>query len=195
LQNDATSLPGYIKQSNRKEFVRYKTVMDYFDGDTRKSRNEYHKFIIAGVNNELPSPLEKGKGTGIIGKDDFIDDIKQLFGRGKESTREQPALRELTKDIKPQELIEQFAKLVKLKKEELTTKGKQSTERAMLMELLYRFCQITQPEIGRLLGGIDYSAVSQARKRLQLKMLNEPELEKKFNQMRDKLSQMSRVKI
>jgi len=30
----------------------------------------------------------------------------------------------------------------------------------MLMELLYRFCKISQPEIGRLVGGIDYSAVS-----------------------------------
>ncbi len=38
------------------------------------------------------------------------------------------------------------------------------------MELLYRFSQITQPEIGRLADGIDYSAVSQARKRLQVRM-------------------------
>jgi hypothetical protein len=54
---------------------------------------------------------------------------------------------------------------------------------------------ITQPEIGRLLGGIDYSAVSQARKRLHIKIQNEPAWEKKFNQIQGKLSQMSRVKI
>jgi chromosomal replication initiation ATPase DnaA len=65
----------------------------------------------------------------------------------------------------------------------------------MLMELLHRLCKITQPEIGRLLGGIDYSAISQARKRLYIKLQNEPELEKKFNQIQIKLSQMSRIKI
>jgi len=65
----------------------------------------------------------------------------------------------------------------------------------MLMELLYRFCKTTQPEIGRLLGGIDYSAVSQARKRLHIKIQNAPEWEEKFNQIQGKLSQMSRIKI
>ncbi|MBA4397160.1 MAG: hypothetical protein C0394_07245 [Syntrophus sp. (in: bacteria)] len=65
----------------------------------------------------------------------------------------------------------------------------------MLMEFLHRFCNISQPATGRLLGGIDYSAVSQARKRLHIKIHNEPELEKKFNNIQDKLSQMSMVKI
>ena len=80
--------------------------------------------------------------------------------------------------------------MVQKNREELTTKGKQSTERAMLMEFLYRMCKITQPEIGKFLGGIDYSAVSLARKRLQLKIQNEPEWEKKFSQIRNKLGQM-----
>ena len=48
---------------------------------------------------------------------------------------------------------------------DICQRGKRSLERTMLMELLYRFCQISQPEIGMLVGGIDYSAVSQARKR------------------------------
>ena len=56
-------------------------------------------------------------------------------------------------------------------------------ERAMLMELLYRFCQITQPEIGRLAGGIDYSAVSQARNRLQIRLERESELKKRFDKL------------
>jgi len=40
----------------------------------------------------------------------------------------------------------------------------------MLMELLYRFCNIKQPEIGRYFGNMDYSAVSISRKRLMLKI-------------------------
>jgi hypothetical protein len=85
--------------------------------------------------------------------------------KGKKSTREQPEFRELGKSFLPDDLINHFAKLEQKNREELTRKGKQSTERAMLMELLYRLCKITQPEIGKLLGGIDYSAVSLARKR------------------------------
>ena len=193
LINNSTSLPGYLSQKRRKAFIHYNTILDYFGGESLISGNEYRKFVAYGMENEIPNPLEKGKGTGIIGKEDFIDEIKQLFKKNKgdkKSTREQPALRELDKSILPDELIDQFAKLVKKDRKELTTKGKQSTERAMLMEFLYRFCKIAQPEIGKLLGGIDYSSVSLSRKRLQLKIKNEPEWGKKFNQIWNKLGQM-----
>jgi putative transposase len=187
LSGDDTSLSGYINQRSRKEFVHYTMVLNYFSGDNRKSINQYRKFVEDGFREELPSPLDKAKGTGIIGKEDFVEEIKQLFGNDKESYREQPARRALDKSIPPEELIDQYAKLVNLKRDELTTKGKQSTERAMLMEMLYRCCRITQPEIGRLLGGIDYSAVSLARTRFQLKIKNAPEWGRKFSQMQKQL--------
>jgi REP element-mobilizing transposase RayT len=195
MQNDSTSIPGYMNQRNRKEFVYYTIVLDYFGGDNRKSRNEYKKFIEEGFRKEVASPLEKGKGTGIVGKEDFIEEIKQLFVKDKKSSREQPALRELEKGITPNELIDWYIELAGIKREELIKKGRQSMERAMLMEMLYRFCRITQPEIGKLLGGIDYSAVSQARKRMQLKIQNEAEWKNKFNDIQNKLNQISRIKI
>jgi chromosomal replication initiation ATPase DnaA len=65
----------------------------------------------------------------------------------------------------------------------------------MLMEVLYRDCKLTQSEIGRLVGGIDYSAVSQARKRLQIRMEQEPRLRKRFDTLNEQLLQLSRVKI
>jgi len=75
-------------------------------------------------------------------------------------------------------------------RERICKRGRQSLERAMLMELLYRFCRITQPEIGKLLGGIDYSAVSQSRKRLQAKLEQEPELRQRYENIRDHLWEM-----
>jgi len=85
--------------------------------------------------------------------------------------------------MKPDELTERYTQLVKIGREELIRKGKQSPERAMLMELLYRLCHITQPEIGQLLGGIDYSAVSQARKRFQVKIEQDQEWRKRFKRI------------
>ena len=79
-------------------------------------------------------------------------------------------------------------RLVNRGREEICQRGKQSLERAMLMELLYRFCHITQPEIGRLVGGIDYSSVSRARQRLQVRMDQEPRLKRRFYKLIDQLS-------
>jgi chromosomal replication initiation ATPase DnaA len=48
----------------------------------------------------------------------------------------------------------------------------------------------SQPEIGRLAGGIDYSAVSVARKRLRVKMETDASLRKRFEDMIDELSRL-----
>jgi len=53
------------------------------------------------------------------------------------------------------------------------------------MELLYSFCKISQPEIGRLVGGIDYSAVNRVRRRLRSRMERKPELWKRFDKLSD----------
>jgi chromosomal replication initiation ATPase DnaA len=40
-------------------------------------------------------------------------------------------------------------------------------ERALAMELMYRYGAVGQAEIGKALGGLDYTAVSRERKRLR----------------------------
>ena len=59
------------------------------------------------------------------------------------------------------------------------------------MEVLYRYCDIKQAEIGKYAGGIDYSAVSQSRKRLQNKLLRDSKLSKRFNKICEQLAEMS----
>ena len=104
-------------------------------------------------------------------------------------------MRELDKVCEPEELIDYFAHLIGKGREDICKRGKRSIERAMLMELLYRFCQITQPEIGRLVGGIDYSAVSQARKRLRVRLESEAKLKRRFDGLTDQVIRLSRGKI
>jgi len=194
LTSEATSLPGYLNKKNRKDFVDYNKILDYFGTESGKLSRGYKRFVAEAIEKDIPSPLERGKGTGIIGEKNFIEQIKQLFEKdrkGKKSRREQPAFRQLEKTWTPEDLIDSYLKLVPKTREELTSKGKQLPDRAILMELLYRFCKITQPEIGKLLGGIDYSAVSQARKRLNIKMENDQGLKKKFSALQGKLRKMS----
>ena len=190
-----SSLEGYLRSGKRKQFANYKMVLDYVGGDNRKGKLEYNKFVRWGLDNEMKNPLEIGKGSGIIGCENFVQEIKDKYLKKKKGTREQPELRELRKVFKPQELIDNFFYLTGELKEEVCTRGKNSNERAMLMEFLYRFCRITQPEIGEFLGGIDYSAVSQARNRLQKKLKDDRKLRVKFNEISQKLIDLSRLKI
>ncbi len=195
LKYKNSSLPGYLHAGKRTDFVNYTTVLEYMGGDTRKGRLGYRKFILQGIEQKIENPLGLGKGSGIVGSADFVQGIREKFLGEKASKREQPALRKLEKTPDPEDLIDHFTHLTGIGREEICRRGKNLVERAMLMELLYRLCQLTQAEIGRLVGGIDYSSVSQARKRLRIRLGHEPELKKKFNNLRCRLIQSSRIKI
>jgi REP element-mobilizing transposase RayT len=186
-----SSLPGYFSVKKRDGFVDYSTVLAYMGGDDRKGRARYRQFVRGGISGYLESPLELGKGHGIVGDSDFVDQIKREFVVEAGTQREQPALRELGKAYAPEKLIEHFLRLTGKERIEICRRGKSSIERAMLMEFLYRFCRLTQPQIGRLFGGIDYSGVSQARKRLHAKLKKDPQTERTFEKLKDQLNNLS----
>ncbi|WP_459924045.1 hypothetical protein [Desulfatiferula olefinivorans] len=151
--------------------MHYQTVLDYFGGDTKEGRAAYRQFVFRGLNKGESSPLDIGKGNGIIGSDDFIRRIKEnyLTTLAKASGREQPHLKEIRSSFSPETLIEAFCTRTGTNRDEICRRGKNSIERSMLLELLYRLCNIKQPDIGKYLGHIDYSSVSISRKRLRSK--------------------------
>jgi len=195
MNTRGSSLPGYLSVRKREEFVDYQILLDYMGGDNQSGRGYYRRFIQQGLSKEIDNPLQLGKGNGIVGKSDFIQSVKAKFIKKDKAQREIPALRALNQQLEPEEFIRHFVSLSGKGKAEICQRGKQTVERAMLMELLYRFCHLTQPQIGELVGGIDYSAVSQARKRLQLQLEREPKLKEQFVELSNHLLELSRIKI
>jgi REP element-mobilizing transposase RayT len=195
MSSRGSSLPGYFSVRNRVEFVDYKILLDYMGGDNQRGRGYYRRFIQQGLTKEIDNPLYLGKGNGIVGQSNFIQNVKAKFIKKDKAHREIPALRQLSRQLEPEELIRHFVSLSGKSKAEIFKRGKHTVEKAMLMELLYRLCNLTQPKIGELVGGIDYSAVSQGRKRLQLRLEREPKMKAYFNDLRDRLIEKSRIKI
>jgi REP element-mobilizing transposase RayT len=195
LNYEASSLPGYIWKRKRNDFINYDFVLDYMGGDNAKGRKAYSRFVSNGIGEDLESPVDLGRGTGIIGPEEFVEWVKGKFIDKKDKGRERPALRKLKKVFSPQELVDHFIKLTGENRQDVLTRGRNTIARAMLMEFLYRFCQITQSQIGEMMGGIDYSAVSQARSRLRKRLLQDKKLNLKFEAIDKKLHDLSRIKI
>jgi REP element-mobilizing transposase RayT len=190
-----SSLPGYLSVRSRKDFIPYEVLLRYMGGDDRRGRERYRRFVRQGVEGDIPNPLELGKGNGIVGGQGFVGWVKEQFLIEAKPEREQPALRNLAVAFEPEALLAAFIRLTGMGKDELCRRGKNSIERAMLMEFLHRFCRMSQPEIGRLVGGIDYSAVSQARKRLRERLEMHSALRKKYKMLEAGLLDLSRIKI
>ncbi|MBW1733560.1 MAG: transposase [Deltaproteobacteria bacterium] len=195
MSYEASSLPGFFFKKKRQDFVHYGFVLDYMGGDNSQGRKRYRAFVNRGLMQDIDNPLTLGKGSGIVGGEDFVQWVKEKFVGEKKDHREQPALRELKKAFSPEELLEIYFRLSGERESDILTKGKNAAGRAMLMELLYRFSRITQSQIGEMVGGVDYSAVSQARSRLRKRLGEDKKLRAKFETFSREIAHLSRIKI
>ncbi len=164
-----SSYDGYLSRGKRRDFLRVEEILAHFGGDRAKGRRKYEEFVMEGMTGEMTNPLEKGKGHGIIGAGEFIEEIRRKYLGSGTSLREVPAVRKILARVEPERIMGVVCEMFRAKREELLTKGYKGTGRGVLMEMLYRHGGMNQREIGELMG-IDYSAVSVMRKKLSAQM-------------------------
>jgi len=186
-----SSLPGYISKKRIEKFVKYNLILSMMG-----SRAKYYKFILEGLDKDLKDSFKEIKNGGILGGDKFIKKIKKEhleYG----SSREQPIYRELKSGtIQPEDLIKEAAKYFDVKKEEFSIKQGDGIKRGMLSELLYKYSGLNQKEIGKILGNIDYSAVSKLRIRMKKKMKENENIRKDLEELEQKITRkLSNVEI
>ena len=182
-----SSLPGYVHVKKRLDFVEHDLVLGMFGGDTKSGRKNYKE--------QLEEDLVKGLdikkrviGQSILGETGFAAWVKETFLDAPKD-REQPAVAKLHSYLASEQIIERIA----------TTTGKPIDEilyfrgetSQMAMDLLYRFGGMKNKEIGELMR-VDYSTVSQGRKRLQGKRNKSRELDRMITKIENELS---RIKI
>jgi len=189
-----SSFNGYTNLYNRDGFINYQKVLGCFNGDTIEGRKQYRQFVHNGIKEKISNPFDGKKQKGIIGSSGFVEYIRKRYTDkhmpGKE--RELPELKAVRKFLEPSELIGKYCRMINIEEIEICRKGKSSLDRAILMELLYRCCNMKQPEIGRIVGGMDYSSVSIARKQLRIQMEHDKSLKQRVRKL---LSDFSSLKI
>ena len=183
-----SSYPGYASPRARKPFLRVAEVLDYFGGDTSNGRRSYVRYVEQGLSVDLENPLELGKGHGIVGEREFVGAVRDRYLSPAVKARELPAAKQLEKRVEPDLIVSAVCAALKVGREDLMTKGHRGPGRGLLMELLYRYGRMTQPEIGAMLG-IDYSAVSIGRKRFLMMMEADTALKSLFEKTKYRISQ------
>jgi REP element-mobilizing transposase RayT len=160
-----SSYPDYIRETTRYSWLNRQEVLGYFRDDNPGGRKAYARFVESGLSLDIPTPLEKGKGHGIIGDKSFIEKISARYFKSMEK-REVPALRKIEQQINPGRILDAVAVVSGAEKPAFLARGYQGIARGLAMELLYRHGGLSQREIGELMG-IDYSSVSVGRKRFR----------------------------
>ncbi len=166
-----SSLPGFAALKKRWEFVDYGVVLADFGGDSRSGRLRYKQQIVADLAEGLPV-RERIVAQSLLGGEDFVQRIKDTYLE-VDANREQPALAEVGKYLAQDGILAVVVKVTGKSRHQILTEP--GPLRQMTMDLLYRLGGMTNPEIGRLMD-LDYSTISQGRKRFRERIGKDKEL-------------------
>jgi len=167
-----SSLPGYLSSRKGEGFVQYGLVLSEYGGDTSRARKAYRKALYGDLTAGL-AIKDKIVGQSILGGNEFIESIREGFLRG-EIDRERPSLKEIHK-YRTKNAVLRAIEQETGKKIEVVSQEKGGL-RQIAMELLYRVSGLKGSEIGRMMG-IGYTSVSQERRRLRVRLLEDRTLE------------------
>jgi len=160
-----SSLPGYITQRHRVDFVDYDFVLGMVG-----NRYEYRRFVADGLQYDIEDPFKDVQYQMILGNDSFVARIKsQYLEQG--SIDEQPGFRKImTESVNPEAIIKSIVDVSGISVNDIRMRKGNGVVRGIVCELLYRYCDMNQRTIGKYLA-IDYSAVSRLRSRLKQRIL------------------------
>ncbi len=180
-----SSLPGYINKRGKQGLIDYTLVLEEYGGDNDKGRTAYEKRVWADLTTKFEIQ-DKIIGQSILGKDEFIEWVKKRFLKRQKDRREYPSLREIQSYRAEDEIINVVTN--ETGKDLEAIKRERGSLRQVVMDLLYRVGGLKGVEIGRIMG-VDYSTVSQGRKRLREKLQKDKKLKQIVRKIESKLSQ------
>ncbi|MBI3354830.1 MAG: transposase [Nitrospirae bacterium] len=168
LEYTWSSLRGYINKRHKETIIAYGIVLEEYGGDKDRGRDNYKKAIYADMMKGIEIK-DKIIGQSILGGEGFIDMVRDKFVRGKKD-RECPSVREIQRYRSKEEILK-YVKRETLKGIE-EIRADKGDLRGMVMDLLYRTGGLNGREIGEIFG-VDYSTVSQERRRLREKIVKD----------------------
>ena len=180
-----SSLQGYIEPRHEFDWVEYQMVLaDY--GKARKNAGEsYRKQLIADIRNDL-SIRNEVVGQSVLGSELYISWIKKTYLEQAKS-RERPSISKINQHVSHDQVLDII--------EQETGQGKlfeaEGALRQIVMTCLYNYTGLNNREIGERFG-VDYSTVSQGRKRLRERVKKDSKLELLMHRIARKVS---RIKI
>jgi len=186
-----SSYRGYIRIKDRQPFVNYSKILGMIGkGDDRDSRRRYERFVMGNIKKQIDIPMWEGvRRQSILGSRDFVDRVDRQFlskrGEDKRALPQPDRLKSGPGTIK--EIARKVAEEFGVTKDQLYLQRAYCREaRSVFMELcsIYLNRSMSLKDIGRMLGDISVSALSQNRKRLLKKIKDDDQLRQRYQNLK-----------
>ncbi len=157
-----SSYRGYAGLAKAEPWVTQDRVLGEIGGAKKERRLRYRRFVEEGLLREIESPWEAVRWQTALGREHFLQRLKDHVQKKGQAHREVPALRQLQRRPDTQSIVEGVAATYGCSAKELLERGARGNEaRAVAMALVWDCCGMSLREVGELFGGAGYTAVSQ----------------------------------
>lgn len=180
-----SSYRSYITRE-REEMVHRDRIWGMISGDGRNGVQKYRKFVEEGLGKDLESPLKRIYGGVILGGEKFIRDVLRRM-EGRDVQRRDISYRRqlrVTRDI--EEIIHIIGSYFNVTRDVILEDKR--VFRNIAIYFSKRYTGLTNREIGSLLGGISYSAITRVYQRFGEKIVKERDLRKQIEEIGNILS-------
>ncbi len=167
----------YIGKKEPPEWLHKGFILEYFGERVNPAKKRYKDFVERLLKKKYDSPLENVASSTLLGSNDFIEFIKEKYLSGKKEDKNVPALKELSKKTTLEEIFDETGKVFKTQP---------ALARNVKMYLSQRYSGMYLKEIGKHFE-IGESGVSQASRRITLRLKKEKKLRKQIEMIEKKL--------
>ncbi|MCL5422073.1 MAG: transposase [Nitrospirae bacterium] len=179
-----SSYPGYIAKGKEVTYVEYAWVLSKFGNDIKRGREKYRRYVEEGLKEgREETPLKAVQGQVVLGGEDFVEKIKRML-KGRELSSDILERKRFMVVPNPGDVIKEVAKTFETDEELIKKKGrKDNTARKAAIYFVQRYSGLSNEEIGKIFGGIHFSAVSKASDRLKKEMADDRRLAKRIEKI------------
>jgi putative transposase len=175
-----SSYRGYAGLDKAYDFVSEELVLGEFAGRaTHAAKLRYRRFVEEGLLREIENPFEAVQWQSVLGSESFAQKLKEKLNSHSPYAREVTAVRRAARQSDPRKLLARAAAHYGVPVSKLLQERKHGSEaRNVAIWLLRQRGDLTLREIGLLFGGIDYAAVSQRIRRVEVRLRRDKHLAK-----------------
>jgi putative transposase len=173
-----SSYLDYIGRRKPPAWLKRDFILGYFGKKTSIAQKNYREFVKVRLGQKNKSPLNEVIGSTVLGSADFVDEIRKRFIEGKGANRDLPAIKALYS--KP--AIEDIIKAV-----ESAFNQQPARVKSVSLYLCHKHTAGSLKQIGRYFN-IGESGVSQASRRIGMRLKRDNKLKKRIKSLENKLN-------
>ena len=179
----------YLDSRQAPEWLDWQSVLREVSQNRRRARNEYRRYVEAGLRTKIPSPLKDAVGKLLLGSADWVEKMQRQLGLTEEDPN-LPELRRLAWRPSQDEVEHAVAEEFAVDVYQLHQKRVQRNEaREAALYLIRKLTSVPANQLATQYGPVSPSAISKTIQRAELRCQEQQSWNKRLRSLEKRLQQ------